>query len=73
MKHEDVVAALKVIADKGMAINLSKDDLQDLKAYNLIDIAKGEENERSPACSLTKKGRVMLKANSKSADNNSSI
>ncbi|MDB5000778.1 MAG: hypothetical protein JWR76_1855 [Mucilaginibacter sp.] len=65
MKHEDVVAALKVIADKGMAINLSKDDLQDLKAYNLIDIAKGEENERSPACSLTKKGRVMLKANSK--------
>jgi hypothetical protein len=65
MKHEDVVAALKVIADKGMAINLSKDDLQDLKAYNLIDIAKGEENERSPACLLTKKGRVMLKANSK--------
>jgi hypothetical protein len=73
MKHEDVVAALKVIADKGMAIKLSKDDLQDLKSYNLIDIAKGEENERSPACSLTKKGRVMLKANSKSADNNSSI
>jgi DNA-binding MarR family transcriptional regulator len=73
MKHEDVVAALKIIADKGMAINLSKDDLQDLKAYNLIDIVKGEENERSPACSLTKKGRVMLKANSKSADNNSSI
>jgi hypothetical protein len=73
MKHEDVVAALKVIADKGMAIKLSKDDLQDLKAYNLIDIAKGEENERSPACSLTKKGRVMLKANSKSTDNSSSI
>ncbi|MFA6085447.1 hypothetical protein [Mucilaginibacter sp.] len=70
MKHEDVVAALKVIADKGMAINISKDDLQDLKAYNLIEIAKGEENERSPACLLTKKGRVMLKANSKS-DNKS--
>ena len=65
MKHEDVVAALKVIADKGMAIKLSKDDLQDLKSYNLIEIAKGEENERSPACSLTKKCRVMLKANSK--------
>jgi len=65
MKHEDVVAALKVIADKGMAINLSKADLQDLKTYNLIDIAKGEENARSPACVLTKKGRVMLKANSK--------
>ena len=70
MKHEDVVAAVKVIADNGMAINISKDDLQDLKAYNLIEIAKGEENERSPACLLTKKGRVMLKANSKS-DNKS--
>ena len=65
MKHDDVVAALKVIADKGMAINISKDDLQNLKTYNLIEIAKGEENERSPACTLTKKGKVMLKANSK--------
>ena len=65
MKHEDVVAALKIIADKGMAINMSKDDLQDLKLYKLIEIGKGEENERSPACVLTKKGRVMLKANSK--------
>jgi len=69
MKHEDVVAALKVIADKGMAINISKNDLQDLKAYNLIEIAKGEENERSPACLLTKKGRVMLKANLKGDKN----
>jgi DNA-binding MarR family transcriptional regulator len=66
MKHEDVVAALKIIADKGMAINLSKEDLQNLQSYKLIEIAKGEENERSPACSLTKKGRVMLKSNSKS-------
>jgi hypothetical protein len=66
MKHEDVVAALKIIADKGMAINISKDDLQNLKSYNLIEIAEGEENERSPACTLTKKGRVMLKSNSKS-------
>ncbi|TSD62915.1 hypothetical protein FFF34_018350 [Inquilinus sp. KBS0705] len=65
MKHEDVVAALKVIAEKGMAINISKDDLQKLKAFNLIDIAKGEETARSPACSLTKKGRVMLKSNLK--------
>lgn len=65
MKHDDVVAALKVIVDKGMAINISKDDLQSLKTYNLIEIAKGEENARSPACTLTKKGRVMLKANSK--------
>jgi hypothetical protein len=66
MKHDDVVTALKIIADKGMAINISKDDLQNLKSYNLIEIAKGEENERSPACTLTKKGRVMLKASSKS-------
>ncbi|EHQ24497.1 hypothetical protein [Mucilaginibacter paludis] len=65
MKHDEVVAALQIIADKGMAINMTKDDLQSLKAYNLIEIAKGEENERSPACTLTKKGRVMLKANSK--------
>ena len=65
MKHEDVVAALKVIADKGMAINLSKDDLKDLQTYNLVDVAQGAENERSPACLLTKKGRVMLKANLK--------
>lgn len=63
MKHEDVVAALKVIAEKGMAINITKPDLQDLKTYNLIDVTKGEENKRSPACTLTKKGRVMLKAN----------
>lgn len=65
MKHDEVVAALKIIADKGLAANISKDDLQSLKSYNLIEIAKGEENERSPACMLTKKGRVMLKANSK--------
>ena len=68
MKHDDVVAALKVIAEKGMAININKDDLKDLRAYNLIDMAKGAENDRSPACTLTKKGRVMLKANSKPKD-----
>ncbi|TFF38193.1 hypothetical protein [Mucilaginibacter psychrotolerans] len=65
MKHDEVVAALKVIAEKGMAIHISKEDLKDLRAYNLIDIAKGAENDRSPACTLTKKGRVMLKANTK--------
>jgi hypothetical protein len=65
MKHDDVVAALKIIAEKGMAINMSKDDLQSLKTYKLIDVTKEEENERSPACTLTKKGKVMLKANSK--------
>lgn len=66
MKHEEVVAALKIIADKGMAVNISKDDLQKLQSYKLIEIAKGEENERSPSCLLTKKGRVMLKSNLKS-------
>jgi len=65
MKHDEVVAALKVIADKGMAINISKDDLLSLSSFNLIEVVKGQENERSPECALTKKGRVMLKANSK--------
>jgi hypothetical protein len=65
MKHDEVVAALKVISEKGMAINISKDDLQDLRLYNLIEVAKGAEKDRSPACTLTKKGRVMLKANLK--------
>ncbi|MBD1392795.1 hypothetical protein [Mucilaginibacter glaciei] len=69
MKHDEVVAALKVIAEKGMAINMSKDDLQSLRGYNLIDVAKGAEKDRSPACTLTKKGRVMLKANMKQAPN----
>lgn len=66
MKHEDVVTLIKAIAETGVANNISKENLQDLKAYNLIEIAKGEENHKSPACILTKKGRVMLKANSKS-------
>jgi hypothetical protein len=65
MKHEDVVMLLKAIEETGIARNISKENLDDLKAYNLIDIAKGEEDHKSPACILTKKGRVMLKANSK--------
>jgi len=65
MKHEDVVTLLKAIAETGVAKNISKENLQELKAYNLIEIAKGEENHKSPACLLTKKGRVMLKANTK--------
>ena len=65
MTHEAVIAAMKIIADKGLAINLSKDDLKDLQSYKLIDVTKGTENDRSPACTLTKKGRVMLKANLK--------
>jgi hypothetical protein len=65
MKHEDVVMLLRAIEETGIAKNISKENLEDLKAYKLIDIAKGEENHKSPACTLTKKGRVMLKANSK--------
>jgi len=65
MTHDAVIAALKTIAEKGMAINLSKDDLKDLQTYNLVTVAKGTENDRSPACTLTKKGKVMLKANLK--------
>ena len=62
MKHEDVVTALKTIAATPAATGISKDDLQDLKKYNLIDI---DATEKVPVYNLTKKGRVMLKANSK--------
>jgi hypothetical protein len=62
MTNDEVVAALQTIADKGKAINMSKENLQALVTYNLIDVVKGTENDRSPVCSLTKKGRVMLKA-----------
>jgi len=65
MKHEDVVAVLKMIADTGVATHISEADLLSLKSYNLIEIAKGEEKFKSPTCVLTKKGRVMLKSNSK--------
>jgi hypothetical protein len=65
MKHEEVVAALKTVAENPKATGISKDDLQDLKKYNLIDI---DSTEKVPVYSLTKKGRVMLKANSKKPD-----
>ena len=65
MKHEDVVTLLKAIAETGIAANISVESLNALKAYNLVEVAKGEENHKSPACLLTKKGRVMLKANTK--------
>jgi hypothetical protein len=65
MKHEEVVAALKTVAENPKATGISKDDLQDLKKYNLIDI---DSTEKVPVYSLTKKGRVMLKANSKKSD-----
>jgi hypothetical protein len=67
MKHEDVVTLLKAITETGKANNISEENLKDLKAYNLIEVAKGEETYKSPACVLTKKGRVMLKANTKTA------
>ena len=65
MKHEDVVMLLKAIEETGIARNISKENLDSLKAYNLIEINKGEEGHGSPGCKLTKKGRVMLKANTK--------
>ncbi|OKS86852.1 hypothetical protein [Mucilaginibacter polytrichastri] len=64
MKHEEVVAALKVIAEKGFATGISADDLKDLKTYNLIDSLEDVKSKKT-IYALTKKGRVMLKANSK--------
>jgi predicted transcriptional regulator len=62
MKHEEVVAALKAIADDQKATGISQDDLLELKKYNLISI---DTTEKIPVYTLTKKGKVMLKANSK--------
>lgn len=62
MKHEDVVAALKTIADTQAAAGISQESVQDLKKYNLIDI---NTTEKIAVYTLTKKGRVMLKANLK--------
>lgn len=64
MKHEEVVAALKVIAETGIPAGIGPDDLQSLKQFNLIDIEKAKDN-KNQVFTLTKKGRVMLKANSK--------
>ena len=64
MTHEEVVAALKIIADTGIPSGISKEDLQSLKDYNLITLAEGEKT-KVPVYALTKKGRVMFKANSK--------
>jgi len=65
MKHEDVVTALKIIAETGIATGISKDDLQSLKQYNLIDEDKSDKTIKYTSFLLTKKGRVMLKANTK--------
>lgn len=65
MKHEDVVTALKTVAEKGTAANISADDQQNLIKFNLISISTTEKKAGQPVVELTKKGRVMLKANSK--------
>ncbi|GGH07852.1 hypothetical protein [Mucilaginibacter phyllosphaerae] len=65
MKHEEVVAALKKIAEKGVAGDISKDDLQELKSYNLIDFVEPDSKSKKQTIILTKKGRVMLKSNLK--------
>ena len=62
MKHEEVVAALKAIADDQKATGITNDDLLELKKYNLISV---DATEKVPVYTLTKKGKVMLKANSK--------
>ncbi len=64
MKHEEVVAALKTIAEKGLATGISQEDLQSLKSYNLID-STADAKAKKTTYALTKKGRVMLKANLK--------
>lgn len=64
MTHEEVVAALKIIADTGKAKDISKEDLQSLKDYNLITPVEDEKTKKTGFL-LTKKGRVMFKANSK--------
>jgi hypothetical protein len=65
MKHEDIVTALKKIATTGAAGNLTKDEIAQLKSYTLIDIIKPDGKGKKETYSLTKKGRVMLKANTK--------
>ncbi|MVN89938.1 hypothetical protein [Mucilaginibacter aquatilis] len=64
MTHEQVIATLKTIADTGKPAGISKEDLQSLRGYNLIAPAE-DEKTKAPGFALTKKGRVMLKANSK--------
>lgn len=64
MKHEEVVAALKVVAEKGLVTGVNAEDVQNLKSYNLIDILVDAKTKKT-TYTLTKKGRVMLKANSK--------
>ena len=64
MTHEEVVATLKIIADSGKAKDISKQDLQSLIDYNLIAAVEDEKTKKLGFV-LTKKGRVMFKANSK--------
>lgn len=68
MTNDEVVAALKKIAETGFGTGISADDLRQLKAYTLIDILPLAGNSKRVPCILTKKGKVMLKANSKPAE-----
>lgn len=68
MKHEDIVTALLKIATTSTAGNLTKDELAQLKSYTLIDIIAPDSKSKKTTYTLTKKGRVMLKANSKSEE-----
>ncbi|MBD1387422.1 hypothetical protein IDJ75_19205 [Mucilaginibacter rigui] len=65
MKHEDIITALHKIATTGAAGNLTKDELAKLRSYTLIDIFKPDGKGKKETYGLTKKGRVMLKANIK--------
>jgi hypothetical protein len=65
MKHEDIVIALQKIATTGLTGNLTRDELAQLKAYTLIDIIAPDSKSKKTNYVLTKKGRVMLKANIK--------
>ena len=68
MKHEEVVEALKKIAALPTATNVTKEDLQALKSYILIDMVPPDSKSKKTTYVLTKKGRVMLKANTKDAN-----
>jgi predicted transcriptional regulator len=65
MKHEDIITALLKIATTGATGNLTKDEIAQLKAYTLIDVIKADGKGKKETYTLTKKGRVMLKANTK--------
>lgn len=64
MTNEEVIAALKIVAETGKVKDISKEDLQSLRDYNLVTPVEDEKTKKI-SYALTKKGRVMFKANSK--------